>query len=227
MLLFMAPLLCAASELSMSYDVLEPMPCEMPMRDISDAIRTTSVMKQTAVQWASTHDVSDWHAPQWRQSTPATRVPANSMAKDYRFAIPYMSVTWYARYRYDSQIRLPTFVASVVQSVVQLHLTKYVYLTEDVMYTITNVTNIPLLGTVLIFSELSVDSTGAMRNKNKVAFATLPWYVDFLTGPIQDRLKRSLREYTHVLSQNLCLGSKNHLPIKTPSTVAIPSLSPT
>lgn len=186
-----------------TFNLSSELTCKISDDEIQRLLLTHSVIQTTAMQWATTHKISDWHQTEWRDV-----VFGEDNSDMIKYNIPFSDGLKHARYDYTSYIHFPKILDSLIEVDVKLPVQKHVYLSNNVIYTITHMANIPVIGYCVIFSRVKFMDSGVALSHNVVMYEELPWYAQIFKSAIEAKLEESLILYHKLFSNNLCVKER-------------------
>lgn len=188
-----------ASEGRKVFNLSSNLACKISDEKLHLLLHKSSIMQTTASEWATTHKISDWHQTEWLAV--AFGEDNSDMLK---YNIPFSDSLEHAKYEYMSYIHFPKILSTLIEVNVRLPVQKHVYLSRNVIYTITHLQNIPVIDSCVIFSRIKIMDSGVVLSQNTVMYDELPWYALVFQTAIEAKVEESLTLYHTIFSKNLC-----------------------
>jgi hypothetical protein len=179
------------------------MPCNISREEAMFQIQHSSVMRDTAHMWASSHHISDWKQSEWLPLSPTND------AIILKYNIPFSTSLVHAEYDYISYIHFPSILKSVMNVDVKLSVRKHVYLDADTIYTVTGIHQIPVVEHCFIFARMRIMDRGVVLVRSVVTYEEFPWYAKIFQSVIEGKVQESLVRYSDLLTANLCRVQKD------------------
>lgn len=175
-------------------------PCSIPAASVRGMLLDTAYLQVAAREWSATHIISEWTCTNFSAATDAA-------AAQYiqQYSIPHDVL--HAHAQYVSQIVLPNVLAPLLNTHVSLHINKHVYVTRSAMFTVTEITGLPVLGECVIYSRHAVNVNNqidSIHSRNTATYPAVPWYLKIVQPVIEQKLRDSMERQTWAMARAWC-----------------------
>lgn len=176
------------------------MPCTMSAASVREMLLNTTYLHLAAREWSATHIIREWRSTDFSAEMDAA---AAQYVQEYK--IPHD--TLHAQVQYVSEVKLPHVLSSFMNIHVPLHITKHAYVTGSAIYTVTEITDLPVVGECVIYSRHVVavdDQKASLQARNTVTYPAIPWYLKIVQPVIEQQLRDSLWLQSWAMARAWC-----------------------
>lgn len=200
---FITPSVRANSETLMTHNFVADLSCRKPAGELAQQMCNSTGLHLAAIQWSSTHIVRDWNVTACSLLT-AFQIAADAhMRRMHIFTAPG-DVVYSMHAQYVSVVRLPKVLAALVTLEVPLVIEKHIYIVSGTMYVLTEVSEIPFLGSCVISTRAETTPDHRVMSRNSVTYTDLPWYASWARSAVQHKLRESLEKQTSAMAECWC-----------------------
>ena len=164
------------------------MPCNQSSAAVQDLFLNTTYLRLAAREWSSTHIISRWTSTNYSNVMDSV----DASVKQHMFKYRFPRGTLHAQVQYDSEVNLPHILSPFMNTRVPLHINKHVYVVNSAMYTVTEITGLPVLGECVIFSRHVAAVDHKITSRNTVTYPEVPWYLKIVQSVIKLEMRNSL-----------------------------------
>lgn len=175
--------------------------CYKPDLDFTAQIKDHDILRIASKNWASTHSIEDWKYSEW------VRLDSNYQDENtlkYHIPIHLTNDAFYTETSYKSSIKMPAVVRKLFNAHVTMDITKKWYIINKNMYSVTEVTNIPVVGHVTIYTSQKIMQNGILMSKSVLSYDEIPIYVRWARNIVENHVMDSIKLYTVRLISAVC-----------------------
>lgn len=179
--------------------------CHLAHAELWTQMQNTTRLRLAAKEWSASHRIEQW------QNTPFahahTTDPTDPEVWRYvqLYNIPPTALS--SHVQYVTTVYMPTVLAVIISTEAKLRINKYVYVTREdrpTMHTVTIVSDIPLIGTCVLYSRITAGLRRAVLSRNTFTLPVIPFYLKMFETYIELVLHDSLWRNTAALARAWC-----------------------
>ena len=179
-------------------------PACKPSNDLQHFLHNSELQEKITKDWIRTHELSNW-----KVSRPVLVTNPSDFAEIAENSIPFPhnnneQKMFYFKTEYDSTVKLPSILKPIMKTTIYTHTVKKSFVVGNREFKVIEVSNIPLISSIKIYSKMIMYPNGVIASKNDVATGHVPWYADWAKGHIRKEITNSAQDYQKMLSNAMC-----------------------
>jgi hypothetical protein len=196
--------LFVCSESALTIDHVNTLTCSKTDHLLLQALMHTDVQKQIAVEWSATHNVDDFVGTQWKQMSNDEIIHDLVLSK-YHIQNPTNAAVYTTTLRYKTRINIPAVLRKIIGSQYGFSVEKHIYIVGDIIHSISNIVNIPLIRYATIYTKSKIQDGISVFSKSVVLYADIPWLLRWTESSIKLELMKSIKLNNELVAKHMCI----------------------